>query len=74
MSDKDKQAEDRAAKRFFLLQAIRLSGVVLILLGVMTLAGTMAWPELVGVVLLVGGAVDFFFLPVLLAKHWKQHG
>ena len=25
-------------------------------------------------VLLVGGAADFFFIPVLLAKHWKQHG
>ena len=66
--------EDKAARRFFLLQAIRLSGVVLILLGAMTLAGTLAWPQMVGVVLLVGGAVDFFLMPVLLAKHWKRHG
>ena len=66
--------EDTAARRFFLLQAIRLSGVVLILLGAMTLAGVTGWPDMVGAVLLVGGAVDFFFIPVLLAKHWKQHG
>ncbi|MBY6014994.1 hypothetical protein KUV75_08760 [Qipengyuania gaetbuli] len=66
--------EDKAAQRFWLLQIIRLSGAVMVLLGVMAIAGALPWPQMVGVVLLVGGAVDFFFIPVLLAKHWKQHG
>ncbi len=66
--------EDKAAQRFWLLQIIRLLGALMVLLGVMAIAGAMPWPQMVGVVLLVGGAVDFFFIPVLLAKHWKQHG
>ena len=66
--------EDKAAQRFWLLQIIRLSGAVMVLLGVMAIAGALPWPQMGGVVLLVGGAADFFFIPVLLAKHWKQHG
>ncbi len=65
---------DPAAKRFWLLQAVRLSGMAMVVFGAMILAGTLAAPAALGVVLLVGGMLEFFFLPAILARKWKSPG
>lgn len=64
--------EALAARRFWALQFIRLAGVAMVLLGAMTLAGKIALPQTAGAMLMVLGAVDFFALPVLLARKWKR--
>ncbi len=63
---------DPAIGRFWLLQLIRLGGIVMVLTGAMAVAGRLRLTEGQGAVLMVGGAVAFFFLPVLLVKHWKS--
>jgi len=63
-----------AAKRFWILQGLRLAGLGLALAGAMAIAGTLDLNEAQGAVLLIGGAVAFFLLPVLMAKHWKAKG
>ena len=63
---------DPAASRFWLLQVLRLSGVVMVVAGAMILAGTLAAPAPLGVVLVVGGMLEFFFLPAMLAARWKS--
>ena len=63
---------DPAIGRFWLLQLIRLGGIIMVLAGAMAVAGRLDLSEGQGAVLMVGGAVAFFFLPVLLAKHWKS--
>ena len=63
--------ETRTARRFWTLQGLRLLGLALSLAGAMALAGTLDLNQAQGAVLLIGGAVAFFFLPVLMVKHWK---
>jgi hypothetical protein len=63
---------DPAIGRFWLLQLIRLGGIVMVLTGAMAVAGRLRLTEGQGAVLMVGGAIAFFFLPVLLVKHWKS--
>ncbi|QKG70215.1 hypothetical protein [Erythrobacter mangrovi] len=64
--------DERAARRFWLLQFMRLSGLALVLVGAMILAGTIEQSEAVGVALFVIGAVDFFVMPIVLARRWKS--
>ena len=64
--------DDQAARRFWALQIIRLSGLVMVLLGAMAIAGTVDLPEIAGAALLFAGAFDFFAFPVLLARKWKS--
>lgn len=67
---------DPAAGRFFALQAVRLSGAVMVLLGVMIGTGRApsflgGAPQEVGFVLAVLGMVEFFYVPRLLARKWR---
>lgn len=63
---------DPAKARFFLIQAVRLSGVVLGILGALVLGEILPVPELVGYLLLAFGAFDIFILPTILAKRWSS--
>ena len=63
---------DPAKARFFLIQAVRLSGVVLGILGALVLGEILPFPELVGYLLLAFGAFDVFILPTILAKRWSS--
>ena len=63
---------DPAKARFFLIQAVRLSGVVLGILGALVLGEILPVPELVGYLLLAFGAFDVFILPTILAKRWSS--
>lgn len=67
---------DPAAGRFFALQAVRLSGAVMVLLGVMIGTGRApaalgGIPQAVGYVLAVLGMAEFFWIPRLLARKWR---
>lgn len=66
------EPNDPAAARFWLLQLLRLGGVVMAVLGAMILARSLDAPPALGVVLLAGGVVEFFFLPAILARRWKD--
>ena len=63
---------DPAKARFFLIQAVRLSGVVLGILGALVLGEILPLLELVGYLLLAFGAFDVFILPTILAKRWSS--
>jgi len=67
---------DPAAARFAVLQLVRLSGAVLVFVGVLIASGNVAWlqglPAAVGYVLIGAGLIDFFVAPMLLARRWKS--
>lgn len=65
-------AEARARSRFFAIGMLRLGGAVVTMLGLLILAGRIAAPDLAGYLLLVVGLVDFFVVPVLLARRWRS--
>lgn len=63
--------EARARQRYGMMNAVRIGGLVLVLLGIAIAQGVVALPYPLGVVLAVGGLVGFFFAPPLLARRWK---
>lgn len=64
-------ADQRARQRFLIMNAARFSGLVLVLLGIAITRGTVALPWAVGAVLAVIGLLEFFFVPLIIAKRWK---
>lgn len=63
---------DPAAARFWAIQAIRISGVVLAVLGALILGEIIDLPTPVGYIFLVLGALDVFVMPIFLARRWKS--
>ncbi|MEL7689101.1 hypothetical protein [Citromicrobium bathyomarinum] len=70
-STEAERAESIAARRYWMLQFIRLGGIFVTFTGAMMVAGRIDGGEL-GPVLFVAGPLLFFAVPVLLAKHWKR--
>lgn len=68
------EGTDPAARRFWLLQAVRLSGIGLAALGALIVAGRIALPSALGMVLIVTGAFEVFLLPAIIARRWKSTG
>lgn len=66
--------EDLARQRFMVLNLLRLVALLIVLAGVANIAGRLL-PDLspiLGYVLLVVGAIDFFAAPVLLKRAWQD--
>lgn len=63
--------EVRARQRYIILNAVRIGGLGMLLVGVAIARGVVDGPYALGVVLAVAGLLDFFFLPRLLARRWK---
>jgi len=69
----DPAQHDPAKARFLTIQAVRLSGVALGVLGALVLGKILPFPEIVGYIFLVLGAVDVFILPLFLARRWSSN-
>lgn len=65
-------SEDLAKQRFMVMQAARLAGIGLALVGVTILAGKLELPREVGVFLFLIGLTEALFLPKFLAGRWKS--
>ncbi len=64
-------AEAQAKARFAVLNLARISGLALVLLGIAIAQGALPLPYPLGVVLAVGGLLEFYFLPRWIARRWK---
>jgi uncharacterized membrane protein HdeD (DUF308 family) len=69
---------DPAVARWAVIQLARAGGVALVLIGVLIVARrTPAFavvPEWLGYLLIVGGLIDVFLIPTLLARRWRSEG
>ncbi len=65
---------DPAARRFFVLQAARLTGVALVVLGIIASKGTalLFIGEDLGYAMMGLGLLILFFVPVWLARKWRS--
>jgi hypothetical protein len=67
------EEEAKAKQRFIVLGLLRLSGAVLIAVGMAVIAkGALGLPVVAGYALFAVGIADFILLPVVLAKRWKS--
>ncbi|HSG35404.1 MAG TPA: hypothetical protein VLA37_12780 [Sphingomonadaceae bacterium] len=65
------EGDKLARNRFWVLNAVRLSGLSLVLLGIAVQYGRLEAPQWVAYALVVTGFVEFFFLPNVIAKSWR---
>ena len=63
-----------ARNRLLVITLARLSGLALVVVGVLVLAGTLDWPHVAGYVLVAVGAFETIIIPQLLIKAWRSSG
>ncbi|MDG2002531.1 MAG: hypothetical protein P8J20_04300 [Novosphingobium sp.] len=64
--------DDPAKSRFFMLQALRWSGLAMVLVGLLVLNGKIDLPDIFGGALVVVGLLDALIMPTILARRWKS--
>ncbi|WP_333605921.1 hypothetical protein [Novosphingobium sp.] len=64
---------DPAARRFFLIQFVRLLGVAFVIFGMLVAVGRTLpqWPHWIGYLLIASGLIDVFALPAIMARMWR---
>jgi len=65
-------SEDVARGRWLALNAVRLAGVAMVLVGILGLQGVFAFPDIAGYVLVGVGLIDIFVIPQVLARKWRS--
>lgn len=66
-------SEDLAKQRFFLLQAMRITGAIFALLGLLVIAGKIdLLPGWAGFILFALGMIVMLIVPPILARGWKS--
>lgn len=71
--DEREQAEARAKRRFMLINAMRIAGVVMILAALAVFNDALPLPDWAGYVLLVLGMFETFVTPTLLSRLWSTN-
>ncbi len=72
MSEDIDAAETLAAKRYFLLNAVRIGSLGAVILGIAAARNIVDLPYWLGVILAFAGLVTFYFGPRFLARRWKR--
>lgn len=68
----DSLADDKAKKRWMLINAMRIAGVVMILLGLAILNDAVDLPTIAAYLLIGLGMVETFITPQILARMWRS--
>lgn len=64
--------ENLARRRFAVLNVIRLGGLALVMFGLAITQGVIDLPRELGIALALIGLFDFFFVPRLFARRWRE--
>mgnify|MGYP001268985530 CR=1 FL=1 len=68
------EREELARKRFIILNILRFSGAIVVMMGLAISAGRLFpdFPPLLGYLFLILGMIEFFLMPILLKKSWNR--
>ena len=67
------EEETKAQQRFLVLNFIRISGAIMLVIGLAVIGnGLFGLPVAAGYALFAVGIADFILVPLLLAKKWKS--
>lgn len=64
--------ESTVKARFFAIHAVRLSGVALVVIGLLAINGKFAIAPAAGYALLAFGLLDVIVIPQVLARKWRS--
>lgn len=71
--DDEARAETQAQYRFLVINICRITGAILLVIGLAVIAReAFGLPKAAGYVLFLFGFLDFLLVPVFLAKRWKS--
>lgn len=63
---------DPAAGRYAIMQLARFGGMAMVVIGAAMLGGAIQGPREIAIALFIGGAVEFFLVPLMLARRWRS--
>ncbi|MXO72709.1 hypothetical protein [Alteraurantiacibacter buctensis] len=64
--------DQRAKGRFLAINAMRVTGVVMVLMGIAIVRGAIDLPDVAAYVLIALGLVEAFVAPAVLARVWRS--
>ena len=66
--------EDVARARWMIIQAVRVTGGLLVIIGILTLEGVLPFfvPEVAAYGFIAVGLLEVFFMPTILARQWSS--
>ena len=65
-------SEDVARGRWMAINAVRVAGVVMVLVGILGLEGVFEYPAIAGYILVAVCVIDIFFVPLVMARKWRS--
>ncbi|KPP88102.1 hypothetical protein [Erythrobacter sp. HL-111] len=65
-------AEETARRRYLAMNAVRIGGIAVLLVGLAMARQVIPGPWSLGAALAVAGLLAFFFLPTLMVRRWKR--
>ncbi len=66
------QPDDVARNRWMVINAVRVAGVAMVLVGILGARGVFEYPIAAAYVLIVVGLFDIFAVPLILARKWRS--
>jgi uncharacterized protein YjeT (DUF2065 family) len=68
----DPVSEDVARGRWMTINALRIAGVTMVIVGLLTVRGVIEIPAFAGYALIAVGLLDVFLVPRTLARKWRS--
>lgn len=70
--NRDPARSDSAKRRFMVIQAMRWTGLALVIVGLLAINGRFPLPREAGYGLALAGLIDALIVPSILARRWKS--
>ncbi len=72
-TDDKSRAETRAQNRFLVINLCRITGAIMLVVGLAVVAReAFGLPKAIGYLLFLVGMIGFMLVPVLLSRRWKS--
>ena len=68
----DRTSDELAPQRWMVINAVRIAGVVMVIVGLLGLQGYFEYPDIAGYALVGVGLLDLFLMPLVLARKWRS--
>jgi hypothetical protein len=65
-------SDDVARGRWLAISAVRLGGVVMVIVGILGVQQVFEYPAIAGYILIAVGLLDIFLVPQILARKWRS--
>lgn len=66
--------DETARNRWLVINAARIAGVAMVVIGLLGTQGVVGMPEWAAYLLLAVGLADVFLMPTFLARRWRSPG